>query len=53
MRDFKQNLTVEERPLVSISVLDVTKHIVFGPVTQWIHDNLVEKKKIKFLINED
>ena len=31
-----------DRPLVTINVLDVSKHAVFGPITKWIHDNLIK-----------
>jgi hypothetical protein len=43
MPQFRSELKVAERPLVTINVQDVSKHAVFGPVTKWIRDNLVVK----------
>jgi len=40
MSEYKNELKVAERPLVMINVLNVSKHAVFDPLTQWIRDNL-------------
>jgi hypothetical protein len=34
-------IDIPERPLGKVSVLDVTSHAVFGPLTAWIRDNLI------------
>ena len=44
MPEYKNKLQVAEKPLVTINVLDVSNHIVFRPVTEWIRDNLIKKK---------
>ena len=41
--EFRSELKVAERPLGIVTVLDVTPHIVFGPLTAWIRDNLKEE----------
>ena len=40
MPTFVNELKIAERPLVSIYVVDVSKHVVFGPLTAWIKENL-------------
>lgn len=32
-----------ERPLVTINVMDVSNHTVFGELTKWIKDHLLDK----------
>jgi len=44
MPEYKNELNTPKRPLASITVLDVSKHIVFNPLTAWIRDNLIRKK---------
>jgi hypothetical protein len=44
MPEYKNELKASTRPLASISVLDVSKHIVFNPLTAWIRDNLLKTK---------
>ena len=41
MPEYRTELRVPTRPLASITVLDVSKHIVFNPLTAWIRENLV------------
>jgi hypothetical protein len=43
MPTFTRELRVQERPLAIIDVLDVSKHVVFGPLAAWIHENLIKK----------
>lgn len=43
MPNFVRELKVPERPLGIIDVLDVSKHIVFDPLTTWISQNLIKK----------
>lgn len=43
MAEFKNRLKVPDKPLVNINVIDVQKHAVFGPLSAWIHENLVKK----------
>ena len=43
MPTFKNEIKVAERPLGTIGVLDVSKHVVFGPLTAWILKNLLKK----------
>jgi hypothetical protein len=40
MAEYQSVLQVKERPLVTINVLEVSNHTLFGPVTKWIRDNL-------------
>ena len=47
MPEYKNVLKVAERPLLTINVLNVSNHVVFRPVTEWIRDNLIEKKPSK------
>ena len=47
MAEYKSVLQVAERPLITINVLNVSNHVVFGPVTEWIRHNLIEKKPSK------
>ena len=44
MPEYKNELNTPKRPLARITVLDVSKHIVFNPLTAWIRDNLIRKK---------
>jgi hypothetical protein len=44
MPEYKNELKVSTRPLASIIVLDVSKHVVFNPLTAWIRDNLLKTK---------
>jgi hypothetical protein len=44
MLEYRNELRVTERPLLALNVLDVSDHVVFGPVAKWIHGNLVKKK---------
>jgi len=43
MPTFTRELKVQERPLGIVDVLDVSKYVVFGPLTDWIHGNLIKK----------
>lgn len=43
MPAFKNEIKVTERPLGTIGVLDVSKHVVFGPLTAWVRQNLLKK----------
>jgi len=45
MPEYKNELKVSNRPLANIIVSDVSKHIVFNPLTAWIRDNLLKKTK--------
>lgn len=47
MPEYRNLLQVAERPLLTINVLNVSNHIVFRPVTEWIRDNLIGKKLSK------
>jgi hypothetical protein len=42
MPTYKNQLTTEN-PDVKILVADVSKHVVFGPLSKWIHDKLLQK----------
>jgi hypothetical protein len=44
MPEYKNELKVATRPLANIIVLNVSKHIVFNPLTAWIRDNLLKAK---------
>jgi hypothetical protein len=44
MPAYKNVLKVVERPLVMINVLNVSDHVIFGPVSKWIYDNLIKKR---------
>lgn len=43
MPEYRDELKVSERPLITINVLNVSNHVVFGPLTKWIRDNLAKK----------
>ena len=45
MPEYKNELKVPTKPLANIIVLDVSKHVVFNPLTAWIRDNLLKKTK--------
>lgn len=47
MPEYRNQLQVAERPLVAMNVLNVSNHVVFGPFTEWIRDNLIKKKRSK------
>lgn len=47
MPKYSNVLQAAERPLITINVLNVSNHIVFGPLTEWIRHNLIEKKSSK------
>jgi len=40
MPTFTNELKIASRPLVSVFVLDVSKHVVFDPLTAWIREKL-------------
>jgi hypothetical protein len=42
MKEFRSELKIANKPLATITVLDVTKHVVFNPLTAWIRDNLLK-----------
>ena len=44
MPEYENPLKVAEKPLVTINVLNVSNHIVFGPLAEWIRKNLIDKK---------
>jgi len=44
MPEYMSQLQVADRPLVIMKVLDVSNHIVFGPLAEWIRKNLIDKK---------
>jgi len=46
MPNYVKEIQEPERPLVTIYVLDVSKHTVLEPVARWIRENLIEKKTI-------
>ncbi len=41
MPEYESVLRVTSKPLVTLTVLDVSNHAVFSPVTRWIHNNLI------------
>jgi hypothetical protein len=43
MPEYKNELKAADRPLGIITVLDVSNHVVFDPLTAWIRDNLIKK----------
>ena len=43
MPTFQKEIKHPARPLGTINVVDVSKHIVFGPLAMWIKENLVKK----------
>lgn len=44
MPEYKRVIQINERPLVTINVLDVSNHTLFGPLTEYIRDNLIAEK---------
>jgi len=47
MAEYKSELKIVERPLVLINILNVSNHVVFDPLSKWIHDKLIAKKSLK------
>lgn len=45
MPQYKSEIQIEDRPLAKIYVLNVTNHTVLDPLTKWIYDNLIKKKR--------
>jgi hypothetical protein len=43
MPEYKNELKVTDRPLGTMTVLDVSNHVVFDPLTAWIRKNLIKK----------
>jgi hypothetical protein len=43
MEKYQNELKVAERPLVRFYVLNVSKHVLFAPLTAWIRQNLLKK----------
>jgi hypothetical protein len=43
MKEYIKNPRLENRPMITVDVLDVSKHTVFNPLTAWIRDNLLSK----------
>jgi hypothetical protein len=43
MPDFQSEITSTNRPLGRIVVVNVSKHVVFNPLTAWLRDNFVKK----------
>lgn len=44
MPQYAPEIAVPEKPMVRVIVVDVSRHSLFGPVTEWIRDNLLEKE---------
>ena len=44
MPQYVKEIKAPDKPLVTVNILDVSKHTVFGPVAQWIRANLIEGK---------
>lgn len=42
MSNFVSELRISNRPLMTVFVLDVSKHVVFAPLAAWIRDNLLK-----------
>lgn len=40
---YEKELKIPERPMGNIIVLNVSKHIIFGPLTAWIQKNLLKQ----------
>jgi hypothetical protein len=47
MPEYRNELRVTERPLLALNILNVSDHVVFGPVAKWIRNSLVERKSSK------
>ena len=43
MPTFQKEIKHPERPLGTINVIDVSKHVVFAPLSKWINENLIKK----------
>lgn len=43
MEEYQNDLKVAERPLVRFYIINVSNHVLFGPLTSWIHENLIKK----------
>jgi hypothetical protein len=43
MSEFKKELKLPDKAMVTITVLDSTNHVIFNPLTAWIRDNLLNK----------
>jgi hypothetical protein len=43
METFSNDLKIDGIPGVTVAVLDVSKHVVFDPLTKYIRDNLLAK----------
>jgi hypothetical protein len=43
MPTYKNQLLSPDNPDVKINVVDISKHVVFGPLSNWINENLVKK----------
>jgi hypothetical protein len=41
MPTFRNLLQSPDNPDIKIAVLDISRHVVFGPLTSWIHENLL------------
>jgi len=44
MPKYQKEIQAQDRPLVTVYVLDVSKHTLFAPFSKWVRDNLLEKK---------
>ena len=45
MPEYQRVLQVNERPLVTINILDVSNHTLFDPASKWILNNLITGSK--------
>ncbi len=45
MKDYTKTMKIENKPMVTVDILDVSKHVVFNPLTAWIRDNLLITSK--------
>lgn len=43
MPEYKSELKIADKPMGNIIVINVSNHVVFDPLTAWIHKNLMKK----------
>ena len=45
MERYRKVVALPDKPMVTISVLDVSNHPIYGPFCEWVKNNLVAKGK--------
>jgi hypothetical protein len=44
MPEYTKELKIPEKPLLSVNIIDLSEHTLFGPLAEWVKHNIARKK---------